>query len=664
MSSSDSISEVITAEDTTVREIFSCIAQIEEKVDGFDRLLWPTPLSFYDFLKKDVPKENLENLWEFFRPNAVEIAMPALLLMDQVFDLQFPLQHSQLDNQEVLHSKSSWNTFVELTLGLDLFSMCYPLELVLTNLELLKDCRLKIIQMKRDQKLKQTSGLLESVKKLKTQKATEGGRGPFSPSTITQNQVMNTCKYKFYHFLFGLNGRVYIYSHIIHDCTFGGSQCKCAFMAEIPVIRRQSKFIRLTSSLGDDFWRAAAKYYFLGEKGRGSRCLIYLAGKGIYNMVNPSTTQLGGRQEEIGPGHTEGCMDCPNANLQALHWSARHRDVSSTAEINNGSDENGQPKKQCECGGDQDHKKTCIPTILKSLNSLEAQIFKFLTNNLVSPPDQCINTWEWLQSGIRVKDTDESYKHALSTYHRWVRLLTFEELHDFYKNKKKIYGAIDREFNDIYWDIDESLNKLEYYLLKQFHTEEAGLEFMITMYKSHTQQGGKKGNAIHWKGEQDSGKSWLADPFAQNQITYGGVSVLNRNNTFGLAGLVNKRLGMLDEFNFDPLAYTDNVKTLLSGNITQAQVKYKNDGMIRPTPILLMSNGDVLPDNEIFRSRHIRYEFSGIDVSDYVPLEGKEPNVVHPFYSKRLHPESIIQYWKKHGVWGTKYITNKYIYNE
>lgn len=429
-------------------------------------------------------------------------------------------------------------------------------------------------------------------------------------------------------------------------------------MAELPIIRRQSRFIRRTSSLGEGFWRSAAKYYLLGEEGRPERCFIYLAGKGVFNMVNYAAPFVAGSQVVDERGALEGSMDCPDANLQTLHWTTGLSTSGSTQANGNTGSGNQQSEKQC-CGSSYtDHKKTCVEALLNGLNQTERKIMKFLTDYLISPPHNCIRTWQWMQQGIRVRESDESFKHVLSKYKCWLRLLRYEELYEFYKDKVKLYTAIDKEFDDVFWPLDESLNKLEFYGERQFYGAENFYDFMVVLYKQQSGQGGKKGNSIWIKGPPDCAKSFFVESLKSLQVVYGGCSVLNKTNGFGIASLVDVRLAVLDEFNFDPIVYTDRIKLLLSGNECQAQVKFKDDGSIRTTPVILMSNGDILPDNDIFNARVMKYEFHKIAVDDYVPLRGKEPDVVHPFYTRNLHPECFIEYWKKNGIWGTKFNTD------
>lgn len=449
----------------------------------------------------------------------------------------------------------------------------------------------------------------------------------------------------------------YEHIHIIHDCTFGGSQCKCAFMAGVPVRRRQSKYIRASASLGVEFWRSFTRYYFPCTEGGRDNFFVYLAGRGMFNVLDNDDPSM----EECKKSATEGCMDCPDSTLQDLHWEKQSQDGSSSTDVDNGSNPSDGSQSKCRCPVPTNHEKTCIPAILKGLQKEEKEIFLFLINNLISPPSSCVNTWAWIQSGIRTRETDPQFKHAIATYKKWVRLLTLTELVNFYADKKRTYAAIDREVSQAYWDVEESTKKLEYYLEQQFYQPDLAYDFMVILYKQQTRQGGKKGNTIWLKGPQDSAKSWFVDSLKGLQITYGGASILNKSNHFALSACVDCRVIILDEFNFDPVAYTDKIKLLFSGNNLQASVKYKDDGIVLSTPVIIISNGDCIPDNPIFNSRMTKYEWHGVDVSKYTPIvfDSSAPaGAVHPFFTKSLHPESFIAYWKKHNIWDQVFQTS------
>ena len=446
-------------------------------------------------------------------------------------------------------------------------------------------------------------------------------------------------------------------------------------MAGVPIKKRESRYIRHPSDCGERFWRAIAKYYLLGREAGPGRCYIYLANSGVYNLVDHANAQLAGREENITREDLKGYMDCPNSNIQNLCWSENGEIKYGLERIDSGSSGNLKPENECRCINQQKHEKSCTVELMKSLTSYESKIVGFLVNNIVTPAESCIKLREFMLT-VRVSEEDKIFKESIQLYNRWVRSLTLVDFVKMYEDKRKFYTAIDSDFEDTYWDIEESLAKLEYFLDLQFYEREASTAFMELLYKSQTRQGGKKGNSIWIKGPADCGKSWFVDSFKSLQGTFGICSILNKNNTFATAGLVDKRLIVLDEFNFDPLVYTDTVKQMLSGNPFATPQKYKADGHVLKTPVILISNGECLPDNDVFNARRERVDWSKVVIRNYVPTEkyrsdkpqsimvnGKKLNLVHNFFSRLLHPMAFVEYWKKYDFWDKKYDESVYIHD-
>ena len=444
-------------------------------------------------------------------------------------------------------------------------------------------------------------------------------------------------------------------------------------MAGVPIKKRESRYIRYPADCGERFWRAAAKYYLLGFKTGNGRCYIYLANAGVYNMVDHANAQLAGREENITREDLKGYLDCPHPNIQNLHWSADGEIKHGAEGDDTGSSGNVKSENECRCTNKQKHEKSCSLELLKVLSHYERKIMGFLINNAVSPAESCIKLREFMLT-VRVSEEDKVFKDCIQLYNRWVRPLSLVEFVNMYEGKNKYYTAIDSDFDDTYWDIEESLQKLEFFLELQFHDRENSVNFMELLYKSQTRQGGKKGNSIWIKGPADCGKSWFIDSLKSLQGTFGICSILNKNNNFATAGLVDKRLIVLDEFNFDPLVYTDTVKQMLSGNAFATPQKYKSDGHVLKTPVIIISNGECLPDNDVFIARRERVDWSKVVIRNYVPTEkyrsdkpqsitvnGKKLSLVHNFFSKLLHPLCFVEYWKKYDLWDKKYDESIYI---
>ena len=77
MSESDFDCEIVDNEETTVREIFKCIARVEAEIDGIDYTLWKAPQNFYDFLVNlNASSEKPNDLWSLWTIPAANAGIP------------------------------------------------------------------------------------------------------------------------------------------------------------------------------------------------------------------------------------------------------------------------------------------------------------------------------------------------------------------------------------------------------------------------------------------------------------------------------------------------------------------------------------------------------------------------------------------------------------
>lgn len=366
-----------------------------------------------------------------------------------------------------------------------------------------------------------------------------------------------------------------------------------------------------------------------------------MAGSGLLHVFDHDTASLALCEKQI----SEGSVDCEVRDLQTLHRPTRSAERASSPAASDIESTSGRSESQPKGPRDQNARK----------------VVQFLLNNVISPPEACAETLPWLidEQLCNINEKDENFKSAINWYKKYISHFHIVELYDtMYKNKNYIFDAIRVPFDVKYWSLKESLSKLEFFLLEQFGEEEAVYDFMLTLYKNQTNQGGKKGNTIWVKGTQDCGKSWFFDSLKSLQISHGSASILNKNNNFALAGIHHARVAYLDELNYDPDSYTNILKLLMSGNDLYTCKKYVDDVKIYRTPVIILSNNECLPNNDIFNSRMTRFYFKNIDASKYI-YHNDNPNVIHNFFSKSINPLAFREYWIKFKIWGTIYITEE-----
>lgn len=189
LSEDNSDCEVSEAETTKASEIFKCIEIINEKVEGEDTVLWPTPQIFYNYLIHDIPND--AKLLKFWSKGESDQHLQAAKLMEEVFTQWWPHEAQAMDFT-LSELTISWNLFHELASGISSFSTSYPLELVISSLEHLKARRMSKLRKMKTSKKKLDFGQTVLAKRFKTQSATGAGKDPSLPYTSTSSRIMNT----------------------------------------------------------------------------------------------------------------------------------------------------------------------------------------------------------------------------------------------------------------------------------------------------------------------------------------------------------------------------------------------------------------------------------------------------------------------------------------
>lgn len=110
------------------------------------------------------------------------------------------------------------------------------------------------------------------------------------------------------------------------------------------------------------------------------------------------------------------------------------------------------------------------------------------------------------------------------------------------------------------------------------------------------------------KSPNSAGKNVFFDGLVDSMILVGQIKNPIRNYTFGFMNCVNKRVLLWNEAVVDPYFYED-VKPILAGDSPNVPVKNRDDGVVRATPVFILSNRNTFPDTEEFNCRIHKYEW-------------------------------------------------------
>lgn len=404
----------------------------------------------------------------------------------------------------------------------------------------------------------------------------------------------------------------YEHIHVVHDCTFSNSSCRCSIMAGLQIKPRERRRKQFTGSMGSIDWKRLTEYLLFSEDG-GTSWVRTHDGTLFCSSNNPATRLRGIYKVAGNP-----TMEEQDREICARNWTP----------LPGGS---GSVEDNLSQGFTSSQKASGLPK-----NFQEGQILKFLLHHLVSPPESCYLLPMFIEDKhlLNINDSQKEYKFAISLYKRIILNKTLSEIFNMYEGKAFIYNAINGNSTNHYFSVEDSAYRIEHFLLSQFDDQETMINFVITLFNLLNKCNGKK-NCIWIRGPPDSYKSTFVKIIEQLMISSARVSIMNKTNNFPFSSCTESRLIILDELSYDPLIYTDQLKMLLSGEPLKVSKKYCDDVFIYKTPIIAVSNGECFPNTEVFNVRVEKFIFKQVNVN---LVEGKY-----------CHPLGLMELFKKFG---------------
>lgn len=399
--------------------------------------------------------------------------------------------------------------------------------------------------------------------------------------------------------------------HIIHDCTWSGSTCKCAFRNRLNLrgIRRQYRRNRL-SEMSRGFARNIGNYYCL----RTEECnYFYTAAEEGCVVRQDGSIQGGHNEDKIEDLSVEGqdilsFLQCEPTRYGEPLMFGKSKKVNSTY---------GDGSQKPIYG----HQKSKI-------------ILGLLMNTLVCPPKLICNTSDWLQNDqlLFTDNSDKDFQNALNTYKRLLRTWSVENIVQHYSDpsRKVLFAAVDTPFENKYHNISDSISYMEDFL--KYQLRDKFESFIIYLYLFLNRKTGKKNTMILW-GPPNCGKSWFISCIKALMINCSSPSIMTANNNFCLSSAPDSNLLVCDELNYDRTTFTETLKLLTAGEDTEVSKKYREEVTVLRTPVIIMSNDqNVIPPGAIFDARCIKLRWGAVK---------KE------YMCKLLHPFAFLDLIKK-----------------
>lgn len=257
---------------------------------------------------------------------------------------------------------------------------------------------------------------------------------------------------------------------------------------------------------------------------------------------------------------------------------------------------------------------------------------KWLESFIITPMKNILYTGHWINGPYRyVPKNKQLLTTCFHNIQQKIVDMTYREL--FLKTRiismnKLIYVAPWNAVSEYYYDIIDSIAVLEDLLKHQFDSNKYDIyNFLKNLYYLVDKKVPKK-NCVCIVGPSCSGKNFFFDCFIHSCINFGQIGNFNKYDRFPLQDALQRRILLWNEPNFEP-GSEEILKLLFGGDTCAARIKYEGDACILRTPIVVLTNRDVIPNETTFTSRVWKYHWN---VAPFLKYLTKKPHPLSMFY--------------------------------
>lgn len=257
---------------------------------------------------------------------------------------------------------------------------------------------------------------------------------------------------------------------------------------------------------------------------------------------------------------------------------------------------------------------------------------KWLESFIITPMKNILYSGHWTHGPYKyVSKKNQLLTSCFHNMQQRVVDMSYREL--FLKTRiismnKLIYAAPWNAVSEYYYDIYDSVQVLEELIKHQFCNDEDSIyNFFKNLYYLVDKKVPKK-NCICIVGPSCSGKNFFFDCLIHSCINFGQIGNFNKYDRFPLQGALQRRILLWNGLNFEPGSEAI-LKYLFGGDTCSARIKYEGVACIFRTPIVVLTNRDVIPNDTIFTSRVWKYHWR---VASFLKYLTKKPHPLSMFY--------------------------------
>lgn len=196
-------------------------------------------------------------------------------------------------------------------------------------------------------------------------------------------------------------------------------------------------------------------------------------------------------------------------------------------------------------------------------------------------------------------------RNCLKIVNNFYNELSFEEIHTFFEScepQNLMFNAPLGNASEYYYSINASVDIMNNLLLFQYEQNAKNVKSFLKELLNVIDKRVPKKNTMFVLSAPNAGKNFFFDAVIHYFINFGQMGNFNRYCNFPMQECVDRRIILWNEPVLEASA-CETLKMILGGDTVNAKVKYSPDMVVTRTPVIVLSNTDVFPNDQAFRSR-------------------------------------------------------------
>lgn len=244
--------------------------------------------------------------------------------------------------------------------------------------------------------------------------------------------------------------------------------------------------------------------------------------------------------------------------------------------------------------------------IKPNLRSSGYNLIGFLGQNPTAPVSLVFSMGVFIKSKFKFIDRKKTYFRAIMDEYLYdLNIRSCQEFGQWYSTlpiERLTFNAGLRSCTNYYYTLSESVYILDRLLTFQYFDNSLEIKRFLSRLYCIVDRIIPKKNCMFILSAPNAGKNFFFDAVIHYFLNFGQLGNFNKFNSFPMQDCVNRRILLWNEPVLEPSA-EETLKCLFGGDTINVKVKYLDDAIVNRTPVIELSNNNVFPKNEAFKSR-------------------------------------------------------------